>query len=76
MSAQSLEVKDSSETKRTVEIPTEKQKPVDADALVDATVETASWKRDLLKGLFYALLILTSILFFSETASKFIYVDF
>jgi hypothetical protein len=35
-----------------------------------------SWTRDMLKGLLYALLILVSILFFSGTASRFIYVDF
>jgi hypothetical protein len=36
----------------------------------------SSWKRDLLRGLFYAILIIVSILFFSGTASRFIYVDF
>jgi hypothetical protein len=36
----------------------------------------AGWQADLLRGLFYALLILASILFFSGTASRFIYVDF
>lgn len=35
-----------------------------------------TWVRDMLRGLVYALLIIVSILFFSGTASRFIYVDF
>ena len=36
----------------------------------------SSWKRDLLKGLFWALLILISLLFYTGAASHFVYVDF
>ena len=34
------------------------------------------WLKDMLKGLFYAALILLSLLFFSTGAAHFIYVDF
>ena len=36
----------------------------------------SSWKRDLLQGLLWALLILVSLLFYTGTASHFVYVDF
>ena len=36
----------------------------------------SSWKRDLLRGLFWALMLLATILFYTGTASHFIYVDF
>jgi hypothetical protein len=36
----------------------------------------SGWFADMLKGLFYAALIIASILFFTGTASRFIYVDF
>jgi len=40
-------------------------------------VETyASWQQDLLKGFLWAVLILVSILFYTGTASHFVYVDF
>lgn len=35
-----------------------------------------SWQQDFLKGLLWSLLILISLLFFTGTASHFVYVDF
>ena len=34
------------------------------------------WMRSGLLGLYYALIVLISVLFFTGTASKFIYIDF
>ncbi len=36
----------------------------------------SGWKLDLLKGFGWALIIVASLLFYSATASHFIYVDF
>jgi hypothetical protein len=36
----------------------------------------SSWQKDLCKGLLWAMLILLSLLFFTGTASHFVYVDF